>query len=165
MRVYIYLLAVCALLLTLSACKLFEYTRSLDELKNLSEIDRIEIQVLKQDEQGIWTDYFTKTIDDPRQIRRITAAFQNYADDWRVGYSPYLPGRLTVVFYREEKLIIPIIVVSYPNTSGGLSYFLSRPAGPARPIEEAEFKKLMELLELDEGLAYFGDLKISTDAP
>ena len=158
---YTFYVVISILLLSLSACTFFKDVVQLDELKNLGEIDRIEIKVNKQDEQGVWIEDFTKTIDDSQQIGLITAAFQNLSEGWQGGYVPYLPGRLTVEFYRGEELIVPIIVVSYTNTRGGMSYFLSRPAGPARPIEESEFKELIGLLGIDEDFAYYGDLTIS----
>jgi hypothetical protein len=163
MKIHNPFVIILVLLFCLSSCTSSVFKiRSPDGLKNLGETDRIEIDVRKQDEEGVWVKDFTKTISDTKQINLITKTLQKYPDGWK-GYMPYLPGRLTVEFYAKEELIIPIIVVSYANTSGGLSYFLSRPAGPARPIKESEFKELMKLLEIDEDLAYFSDMKISTE--
>lgn len=130
------------------------------ELKNLGETNHIEIRVDKKNAEGNWTPNFTKTIDDPEQIVLITKNLQKYSDGWET-YMPYLPGRVTVLFYGKEDLIIPIIVASYSTTTGGLSYFRSRPAGPSRPMKESEFKELIGLLGIDEDLAYYSDQIIS----
>ena len=161
MKIYHLLVAILIPLFCLSNCTsgLFKI-HSPEGLKNLDKTDRIEIDVVKQDEEGTWVPDFTETISDTKQIGLITETLHKYSDGWK-GYIHYLPGRLTVRFYEKDELIVPIIVASYTNTDGGLSYFLSRPAGPARPIEETQFKELMELLEIDEDFAYYGDLTIS----
>jgi hypothetical protein len=161
MKIPNHIVVILIFLFCLSSCTpdIFK-PRSIDEIKNLGETDRIGIRVNRQNAEGEWVEDFTKTIDDTKQIEAISRTLEKYSDGWE-SYVPYLPGRLTVEFYDNEELIVPIIVVSFANTGGSLSYFLSRPAGPARPIEESEFKELMGLLGLEEDLAYYADLTIS----
>jgi hypothetical protein len=158
-----FLLVIYILACAISGCTLFPLraVQTLDELENLDKIDRIEVEVMEQDVQRIWVEKFTKTIADTKQINLITEAFQNYSENWRGGYVPYLPGRLTIDFFQEDQLVIAIMIASYTNKQGNLSYYLSRPAGPARALNKPEFEQLMELLEIDENLAYYDDFVVS----
>lgn len=172
-----------------------ERMRPLDELKDLDEVNRIEIIVGQVEQRkikdwasdhdlqfftetldssqmgeidpnhsiGVWTLAYTETIDSPQRINVITDTFEGFSENWDSGYANTFPGNLMVDFYKDEELILPLFIASYPNTEGGTSYFLSRPAGPVRRLTEAEFKALMKLLELDENLAYYGRFQISTN--
>jgi hypothetical protein len=158
-----FLLSIYVLICYISGCTSFslQEVQTLEELENLDQIDRIEVEVMEQDEQGVWVEKFTKTIDDPKQVDLVTEMFQNYSQNWRGGYIPYLPGRLTIDFFHDNRLVIAIMIAAYTNERGNLSYYLSRPAGPARSLKKTEFEQLMELLGVDENLAYYDDFVVS----
>ncbi|MCL4297616.1 MAG: hypothetical protein KJ077_17885 [Anaerolineae bacterium] len=123
----------------------------------LHNINRIEIWGKNQNEKGEWESYHFKTIEDLGQINSIVETFKTYADDWEYGqYYPYIPGRLTITFYAGKKPMTSIMIVSLTNTTRKneqtSTYFLSKEYGPAKPITEAEFRELIEILEVDENL-------------
>ena len=151
------------LLLILSGCALFEVTHSLDELKTLNNVNKVKVFGRDRDEQGVWIEYQIKTIDDPQKVNAITEAFRAYADNWQAGrYHPYLPGRLTVVFYEGETPKASIMVVSRidrTTPSEQISYFLSQEYGSARPIHRTDFQNLVGLLDVDENMTFYDHQK------
>lgn len=163
MKYCAFLISIYVVISYTSGCRLFplQEVQTLNELEILDKIDRVEVEVMEQDEQGIWVEKFTRTIADPKQIDLITQVFQSYSKNWRGGYVPYLPGRLTVDFFHNDRLVTAIMIASYTNEQGNLSYYLSKPAGPARLLSKSEFEQLMELLEIDENLAYYDDFVVS----
>ena len=158
MKVLFYLLAINFLFLSVSACTVGEEVHTVDELKMLTNVDQIEVFGKDQNGNGEWAQYLIKTIDDPEQINSITEAFSAYPNNWK-GVYPYLPGRLEVSFNEGDKRKVAITIVglfSEDFADGKISYFLSKEVpGIARPIEEAEFKELIRLLEVDEDLAIY----------
>ena len=168
MKIYSFCWVISILLLSLSACNFSKDTRSLDELKVLDDVDQIRVYGREWNENGEWTQFRIKTIDDPKRIKSITKTVSNYADNWQFGqYYPYLPGRLTVTFYSGETPKASIMIVArVTKTASGeqTSYFLSKEYGPAKPIEATEFKGLIQLLEVDEDLARFESFNVPPEA-
>ena len=138
----------------MSSCTMAkEKNFTLDELKRLDKLDRIEIT----HRHNFSSDsYPLKTIDNPKQIELIVQAFHTYADNWQ-SYHPYAPpGLLYIEFYNNNERQLTLMIGYTDNTSSGnLFYHLSKGFGPGRPLKEQEFKELMKLLDIEESLAYY----------
>lgn len=124
-----------------------------NELKMLDKVDRVEIQ---HRVDFLSTDQHVKTITKPEQVNLIVNVFRTYADGWE-SYHPYAPpGLLTVKFYSGLEYKLGIMIGYTENRSLGTKFFhLSQPFGLGRPLGEHEFKELMNLLKVDESLAYY----------
>ncbi len=131
------------------------------ELGYLGDTHHIEIMVVTKNKEGFWTHDYTKTIDDRQQIDSITKTVQNYTERWKhvIG----APGPVTISFRGKENDVIFSLIIDYKNLDEGISYLLTKPSGPSRPMTKFEFEHLMKLLEISEDCAFNANVKCSTE--
>ncbi len=122
------------------------------------KVDQVELTLLEKHE-GIQNDVrFIGTIKEPEKIDLLTRKIRDYSNNWQYdGFTPPntgmfgRPGPVQIGFYNKRKLEI-VLVIGYSKNS---LYFLQEVGGPGRYLEYREFKELMNILNLDEKLAYY----------
>jgi hypothetical protein len=135
----------CFILPGLLACSLFSQSVEMREVKELGEIDKIEIYRVALNGKS----YLVRSIDNSEQIELITKYVATFSDDWRFEY-PYPRDDVSISFYDGNKLKTHIMIgtpTSQENLTG--KYFLGFFWGPTRFITETEFNELTKLLLID----------------
>lgn len=122
-----------------------------EDLQNLQTITKIEVYQAES-----WSSEEKKilnTIETPDLINTATQFFEAQAEHWE--YPPYLPyappGLIEIHFFENDKLKT-FVTLGYAgkNPTESRRFYLSKPLGPLRYLSQNEFKKLIEVLELDE---------------
>lgn len=122
-----------------------------EDLQNLRDVTRIEIYYFQEgpSEKTV----FLNTIEYPEIIDNATQFFESQTGHWEYPlYLPYaLPGPIEVDFYENDKLKLKITLgyVS-KNPNENRRFYLSRSLGPLKYLEKNEFKRLVEVLGLNE---------------
>ncbi len=126
---------------------------TLDELKNLDGVNRIEI-FHRKDFKSV--DYHVKTLDNPEDVNLAIQSFGSYANNWQ-SFHPYAPpGPLYVEFYSKNERKLGIMIGYTHNSSSGNTIFhLSQPYGLGKLLAQGEFEELMSTLKIDNNLAYY----------
>jgi hypothetical protein len=99
-----------------------------------------------------------RTVDDPERISQIVTKIRTFSENWQYEeFSPpwtgisgrIAPIQITFCHKGTFKTLLSI------GHSEDATYFLQESPGPGRYLEYHEFKELMEILEIDEELAYY----------
>ncbi len=132
---------------------------TLDELKGLDNIDRIELSVTKKDEDGTYRESILKVITAPHKVQLITKKSSEYADNWQYsGFYSSLQGPVGVVFYdgTESKASFGIGYVDNRTSFDENRHYIRKIwGGPGKWLNESEFRDLIGILEVEQTAAYF----------
>lgn len=150
------LINILVLSLFLSACNVLTPRKvTLDELRGLDKVERIELYVFeKESDEKYYQPHHIRSIKDSEQINQIVEILRKYADDWQhSGFGSLSPllGPVQIVFH-SKKGQETVIEIGYTSDT---PFFLRQYKGPGRYLSKAEFKELMKVLEIDEEAAYY----------
>ncbi len=154
MKIFRFLVGILALILVFLSCK-FMLSRNekftLEELKALTEIDRVEVF---HEDSSTGENHLINIITDTQKIDSVVDISRAYAENWQYEYPYAKPGPLRVRFFdAEEQKLEVMIGYHYRESANKTRFYLSVPFGPGKTLQQQEFDEIINVLDVDASLA------------